>query len=83
MDQEVAVHTFVFNGNDNSGEQLSLTTRFIDNGDLRDNIYLNQELTLQSYCNSVTIFLAGVSVTPDALRQLANEMERELIRYQR
>ena len=83
MDTEVAVHTFVINGNDNGGEQLSVTTRLIDNGDLRDNIYLNQEISLQSYNNAATFFLYGAIITPDALRQLADELDREIARYQR
>lgn len=71
-------HNFVFNPKDNGGESLSLLTKFIDNGD--GEIYTNQELSLQSYCNSASFTLIGVQITPDLLRKLANELESELIK---
>ena len=73
-------HTFIFNPQDNSGEQLSLTTEYFDNGDSRQGlpsgIFTNQQITLQSYCNSMTIELCGASISPEQLRNLANQMEQ-------
>lgn len=79
-DQELSKHVFVFNEKDNGGESLSLTTRFISNGDEiteKEGIYVNQELSLQSYCNSASFNLCGCTITPESLRQLANELEKE------
>jgi hypothetical protein len=69
-------HVFVFNPQDNGGESLSLITDFIDNGDGPEaGIFTNQELGLQSYCNSASLQLMGASFTPENLRKLANELE--------
>lgn len=79
-DKTLSEHAFVFNKYDNGGESLSLTTKFIANGDPitdKDGIYLNQELSLQSYCNAATFKLCGALFTPENLRNLANELERE------
>ena len=73
-------HSFTFNPEDNGGESLSLTTQFIANGDPitpDEGIFLNQELSLQSYCNSASINMFGISFTPKALRELANQLESE------
>lgn len=71
---------FVFNKKDNGGESLSLTTSWIDNGDdigpECDGIYLNQELSLQSYSNSASFNLCGAIITPSILRDLANKLEQ-------
>lgn len=71
---------FVFNKDDNGGESLSLKIDYFDNGDaahgLPDGIYTNQELSLQSYCNSASFNLAGAAFTPENLRELANILER-------
>ena len=65
---------------DNGGEGLSLTTSYLDNGDdlkeENDGIFLNQELTLQSYCNSATFNLVGAIFTPEILRDLADRIEQ-------
>lgn len=81
--KEVGVHVFVFNPKDNGGEQLSLTTHIMDNGDPSNNIYLNQELRLGSYCNAAAFILSGAPINPDDLRRLANELERELNKHRR
>lgn len=73
----VSSHCFCFNPEDNGGESLLLDTEFHDNGDDKDNIYLQQTITLNSYCNNVSINLSGAQITPEKLRQLANELERE------
>ena len=79
--QPVGQHSFSFNPKDNSGEGLTLETEIFDNGDKENNIYLNQTLNLQSYCNSATFNLAGAQITPDKLRQLANELEKEINKH--
>lgn len=73
---------FTFNPEGNGGEALSLRTTFEDNGDLdgKKSIYLVQEITLQSYSNSVTIHLQDGSLTPEVLRRLANELESGYIK---
>lgn len=70
--------SFVFNPEDNGGESLTLTTQFFNNGDPGE-VYMNQELSLQSYCNSASINLVGVQVTPDSLRELANLLDKALV----
>jgi hypothetical protein len=73
-DAVVKTHSFNFNPHDNGGESLILTTKFIANGD-PGGLFLNQEMTLQSYCNSATIALYGATITPHILRELANQLE--------
>lgn len=70
---------FSFNPKDNGGEQLILTTTFIANGD-ENGVFMNQELSLQSYCNSASFSLCGAIMTPDLLRELANQLDAELIK---
>jgi len=70
-----AIHVFIFNPQDNGGEQLSLSTIYADTGDLIDGLCINQELELQSYCNSVSLNLNAVCFTPENLRKLADELE--------
>jgi hypothetical protein len=74
-DQIVGRHFFEFNPTDNSGEGLTLVTEVLQNGDGEDGIFLNQELTLQSYCNAASFVLMGTTLTPTKLRQLADELE--------
>lgn len=77
-DKRVHIHAFVLNPEANGGESLMLTTEYFWNGDLvtdDDGIYTNQSLTLQSYCNCATIKLYGATITPNVLRELANELE--------
>lgn len=79
-DKVVHRQVFVFNEEDNGGESLMLTTTYYDNGDPitenDDGIFANQELTLNSYCNSASFNLAGTGLNPDNLRRLANELEK-------
>jgi len=71
-------HYFCFNDGDNGGEALTLTTEFHDNGDgAPDGIYITQELCLGSYCNSASFHLAGAVLTPELLRELANQLDKE------
>lgn len=79
-DSVLKEHSFCFNPNDNGGESLILTTEFIANGEKitdKNGVFINQELSLQSYCNSASIKLFGVSITPEKLRELANQLEKE------
>ena len=75
--RQLTRHCFVFNPRDNGGEQLTLNTVFVDNGD--DEPIMNQRLTLQSYCNGAHFELSGVTITPESLRKLANELESKLV----
>jgi len=80
IDKVLKTHSFTFNPDDNGGESLILTTNFIANGDKitpDKGVFLNQELSLQSYCNSASINMFGISFTPKALRDLANQLESE------
>lgn len=72
-------HFFVFNKKDNGGEQLCLATNICSNGDpFPDGIYLEQELTLQSYCNSASFSLLGAPITSNQLRKLADELDQKI-----
>jgi hypothetical protein len=77
-------HVFNFTPQENGGESLSLTTTIHHNGDVNDDgtlqTYLNQQLTLHSYCNSATFDLSTAILTPDLLRQLANELESLIVK---
>lgn len=68
-------HSFIFNDQQNSGEQLVLATTFHDNGD--GSYFLNQKLTLHSYCNRASFDLVTI-MTPKQLRQLADEIEAKM-----
>ena len=77
-DQTLLINTFNFSPKENGGESLYLTTKFIGNGDKiteTSGVYLDQELTLQSYGNSASINLSGITLNPANLRELANELE--------
>lgn len=68
-------HNFTFNKEDNGGESLSLMTEFYF--DVEGGIYMTQRLTLASYRNSASFDLSGVSLTPELLRRLADELEEK------
>lgn len=78
IDNFLTRHVFIFNKQDNSGEQLSLVTEFYDQGDGPTSVYSTQKIFLNSYCNEVVINLHGFTITPDMLRQLADEMEEAM-----
>lgn len=70
-------HSFTFNPDDNGGEAVCLTTKFFDNGDSGgQGIYMEQELTLHSYCNMASFQLGSAVFTPAKLRELANQLEQ-------
>ncbi len=81
MDKILKTHSFNFNPRENGGESLHLHTQIYSNGD-PGGIYLNQELTLESYGNSATFNLCGTVFTVESLRQLANELEQEIVQAQ-
>jgi len=82
----IKTHTFIFNPGDNGGEQVRLVTQFFHNGDTLQNgdkshgrkdpkgLFLNQELTLSSYCNSASFTLVGAALNPDQLEHLAKAL---------
>lgn len=77
MDKLLKTHCFSLNES-NSGESLVITTKFFANdNDItdEDGIYTNQEITLQSYSNSASFYLCN-TITPEKLRELANELEK-------
>jgi hypothetical protein len=73
-DKLLKKHSFCLNPRDNGGESLMLVTKMYSNGD-PGGVYWHQELTLQSYCNSATFNLYGISLNPEMLRKLADELE--------
>lgn len=79
QDQKMGRHVFAFNPKDNGGEQLILVTDFIANGD-PDGVFMNQEIGLNSYCNSASFNLCGAVLSPETLRELANQLESEMIK---
>jgi hypothetical protein len=75
-EQLIGEHWFTFNRHDNGGEALTLHTKIYHNGDPGEQgVFYNHELSLQSYGNSASFHLAGVNLTPEILRQLADEIE--------
>lgn len=78
-DRVLERHVFIFNDKDNGGEQVSFVTDIRHNGD-PEGVYYDQEISLQSYCNTATIHLLGAAISPDMLRKLANELDAATIR---
>lgn len=79
-DQELGRHCFLVDPKEPGMHSLTLLTRFISNGDEIDDtngVFLNQELSLQSNCNSASLSLFAAIFTPDRLRKLADEMEQK------
>ena len=79
MNKLVRVHVFTFS-EANGGEELSLTTEYFNNGG--GEIITNQKLSLQSYFNAAHFELVGAQLTSDNLRELANQLDREMIEAQ-
>ena len=75
MTKLLKTHNFVVNPKDNGGESIVITTEFYDNGDVPSGIYTNQKITLMSYGNSATINLDRAALTPENLREFANQLE--------
>jgi hypothetical protein len=74
---EKAIHkcVFVLNPSENGGEALSLETIYYNNGD--NDLFTNQKLTLQSYCNSASFELVGATLDSKTLRALADKLDKE------
>lgn len=72
----------VLNPQENGGESIMLTTDLYDNGDgLPKGAYCTQEIELNCYGNSASIFIgSGSTITPETLREMANELEWFLIK---
>jgi hypothetical protein len=72
-EKELGRHFFKFN---NDSEHLCLESKFMDNGDgIEKGFYILQRLILQGSYNSAEFNLWDIIITPEKLRQLANEME--------
>lgn len=71
---EIARHVFTFNPKDFGDEEFVLTTVFIENES--DPPIINQELKLQSNCNSASFNLHGTILTPERLRKCADSLEK-------
>jgi len=67
-------HVFNFSPEKNGGEVLTLTSTY-HKFDADPGVFVSQEITLESYGNSASFNLYGISLTPKALRQLADELE--------
>lgn len=74
MSDPIKSHAFCFNRADNGGEALTFHTAFFANGD-PGGVLAHQAMTLHSYSDSATIDLGGAILTPELLRQLAQELE--------
>lgn len=70
--EDIYIHSFSFNEDNADGSELLLTTRFhIRNG----KIEYTQELSLEAGPNSASIHLGSIQITPEKLRDLANELK--------
>lgn len=66
--------TFVINPGENGGEKVFLTTTILK-GKYSLEPWLEQEITMNSYCNSATFTFCGAVLTPDILRKMADQIE--------
>jgi len=67
------------NPKDNGGESVTITTTVFWNG---SNVYYNTEIGLESYGNSASINLSGAPLTPEFLRDMANQIESATAKVQ-
>lgn len=74
MDQVIGKHNFML------GQNLRVETRFFDNGDNENFVYMNQKLIVQGSVDQASLNLSGSTFGPDKLRELANELESALIK---
>lgn len=74
------VHTVNLTPDENDSEGLFLHTSFHDanEGKGKSEIFVTQELVLNSYANSVSMNLSYL-FNPDTLRSLANQLEFAMI----
>lgn len=74
-DPVIVEHIYNLSPRANGGESLRLKTKFFWNQENSDGIYWNQDLILQSYCNSTTLNLIGTLLTSKLLRDLADALD--------
>lgn len=67
-------HNWVVNPTEKGINQLTIVTEFFDTGD--DVVFTAQKIVLDSHMNSVELKL-GFAITPQELRRLADELEKE------
>lgn len=71
-------HRFSLSPSELSSEGLSIVTKFYANGDEitpTGGVFVNQTITLQSYCNSASFNLIGTTLNSKILRMLADELD--------
>lgn len=69
----------ILNPEDNGGETVAITIEIFDNGDHdAAGIYALSRIDLQSYGNGASMSLPNI--TPEFLRELANELDAEIIK---
>jgi hypothetical protein len=73
--EAVKRHSFVFNPNENGGEQIILMTQFFPASPTSKDVFAVCELSLQSQGNSATFTLGGDIFSPENLRELANQLD--------
>ncbi len=87
IDKPIEIHSFEVPPHVNGGESVIVTTKIFTNGDKdklgNNEIYLNQSISLQSYSNSMELLLVGNPLTPEILRDLANELDRAINKAKR
>lgn len=74
----VLTRTFNLSPKEFDSESLFIEIKFFDNGDGIGGVFMNQTITLKSYCNEASLNLAGDVIEPKPLRELANELERKM-----
>ena len=75
MNEPIIRHDFIFNPEDNGGEEVSLSTEFFSNG---EEIFTTHQFILNSYGNSAILHL-GIQITPTRLRLLADQLEKFML----
>jgi len=73
----VSKHEYTINPQDNGGEAAQIITKIIDNGD--GDLFLDQTVELQCYGIHYTIVKIP-ELTPEKLRELANQLESEILK---
>lgn len=67
---------FVFNPQDKDGNTISMMTEYFNNG-VPGGVFTNQEITLYSNSNSASFHISGFTITPEMLRNLADQLEKQ------
>lgn len=75
----IFTHTYYFNPEENGGEAIFLVTKFYKNRD--GDIYTTQVMAIQSYCSAAELQFVGGTITPEKLRELANQLESTNIQF--